>query len=86
MELNIPDVDESALEKLINHTTKEHINGVIATLPLSQREAFLLWMNDDLSYDEMGKILQKSPQAVKNLVHRAKLALKEQLGGYLFEI
>ena len=40
-------------------------------------------MNDDLNFDEMGSILQKSPQAVKNLVHRAKIGLKAKLGGSL---
>jgi RNA polymerase sigma-70 factor (ECF subfamily) len=81
LELDIPDVDESALEKLVNESSKEHIADIIKTLPLTQREALLLWMNDDLNFEEMGSILQKSPQAVKNLVHRAKASLKVKLGG-----
>lgn len=81
METEIESLDEGALEILVNESTREHINNVIKTLPLTQREALLLWMNDDLNFEEMGVILQKSPQAVKNLVHRAKLGLKVKLGG-----
>lgn len=83
MHLDLSDSDESALEKLVNESTKEQISKVIQTLPLSQREALLLWMNDDLSFEEMGTILDKTPQAVKNLVHRAKLGLKIKLGASL---
>lgn len=74
------DNEDSALEKMIAEATKEEVTHVIEKLPLSQREALLLWMNDDLSFEEMGSILQKSPQAVKNLVHRAKLGFKVKLG------
>lgn len=83
LNLEMTDTDDSTLEKLVSESTKEHITKVIATLPLSQREALLLWMNDDLSFEEMGSVLDKSPQAVKNLVHRAKLGLKLKLGDSL---
>jgi RNA polymerase sigma-70 factor (ECF subfamily) len=78
--IQIADEDESILEKLVNESSNEYISQVIMTLPISQREALLLWMNDDMNFDEMGSVLQKSPQAVKNLVHRAKASLKVKLG------
>lgn len=81
LEVEFSDHDDSALDKLVNESTKEEINNIVGTLPLTQREALLLWMNDDLSFEEMGHILNKSPQAVKNLVHRAKLGMKTKLGG-----
>lgn len=74
---------DSALEQLIISSTQERVQAALLTIPLSQREALLLWMNDDLSFDGMGNVLNKTPQAVKNLIHRAKLALKEKLGGSL---
>ena len=80
LDLELVDVDESALEILVKAATKEEIAEMINTLPLSQREALILWMNDDLSFDEMGAILEKTPQACKNLVHRAKVILKTKLG------
>ena len=83
LETEIEALDENALDKMVREATKEQIAEVIKKLPLSQREALLLWMNDDLNFEEMGTILKKSPQAVKNLVHRAKLGLKVKLGGSL---
>ena len=83
LESELETLDESALDLLVKESTKESIAKVVSTLPLSQREALLLWMNDDLSYEEMGNVLEKSPQSVKNLVHRAKIGLKAKLGDSL---
>ena len=83
LESELISLDESTLDKLVKESTQEHISEIVRTLPLSQREALLLWMNDDLNFEEMGSILQKSPQAVKNLVHRAKIGLKAKLGDSL---
>lgn len=80
-DIEFSDTDDSVLDKLVNESAREEIQTVIGTLPLTQREALLLWMNDDLSFEDMGSILNKSPQAVKNLVHRAKGAMKVKLGG-----
>jgi RNA polymerase sigma-70 factor (ECF subfamily) len=70
---------DSALEEMISNAAKETLHKAIQTLAISQREALLLWMNDDLNFEEMGQILGKSGQAVKNLVHRAKLGIKSEL-------
>jgi RNA polymerase sigma-70 factor, ECF subfamily len=70
---------ESALDQLIEEASREQLEAVILALPLSQREALLLWMNDELSFDEMAEILNKTSQAVKNLVHRAKENLRKNL-------
>lgn len=75
----LPSEEEGALGTLIEQADKEDLHAIIQTLQTSQREALLLWMNDDLSFEEMGAILNKSPQAVKNLVHRAKLGVKKEL-------
>ena len=83
IESEMESLDESTLDILVKESTKEYISEIVRTLPLSQREALLLWMNDDLNYEDMGSILQKSPQAVKNLVHRAKIGLKAKLGDSL---
>ena len=78
--LNLVDESlESALDQLIEEASRERLEAVIVALPLSQREALLLWMNDELSFDEMAEILHKSSQAVKNLVHRAKENLRKNL-------
>lgn len=78
-ELDVPCVEDSVLEKLVIDSTRKQLHQALELLSLSQREATLLWMNDDLSFEEMGIILHKSPQAVKNLVQRAKNSLKSLL-------
>lgn len=77
--LQIADDIDDTLDILIQEASREQLEGVIKTLPLAQREALLLWMNDDLSFEEMGEVLQKTSQAVKNLVHRAKETLRKNL-------
>lgn len=73
------DNTDSVLELMIANAATENLHSAIKTLAISQREALLLWMNDDLNFEEMGQILGKSAQAVKNLVHRAKLGIKTEL-------
>src|SRR5258708_11890336 len=52
---------------------------VIQKLPEQQREALLLALDGDMSYEEMGRILGCSLPAVKVRIHRARLALKAEL-------
>lgn len=74
----VDDIDD-ALDILIKEASREQLETIIKTLPLSQREALLLWMNDDMSFEEMAEVLQKTSQAVKNLIHRAKETLRKYL-------
>ena len=52
---------------------------VIQELPEQQREALLLALDGDLSYEEIGRILGCSLPAVKVRIHRARMALKSEL-------
>ena len=70
--------DLEALEKLISHAQANTVRSAMNELPSSQGEALRLWM-EDLTYEEMGKIMGKSPQAIKNLVNRGKNTLKKRL-------
>ncbi|EPZ50100.1 sigma-70 region 2 [Bacteriovorax sp. BAL6_X] len=76
--VNIEDDQLSALEKLIDEVNSEVIIEAISILPSMQRQAITLWMHD-CSGDEIAEILGKSRQAIKNLINRAKLRLKETL-------
>ena len=49
------------------------------TLPEQQREALLLALDGDLSYEEIGRILGCSLPAVKVRIHRARMSLKAEL-------
>lgn len=77
--LEFESLEDSALEVLIKEASKEKIQLALQNIPINQREALLLWMNDDLSFIEMGSILKKSPQSVKNLIQRAKIILKNHI-------
>ena len=52
---------------------------VIQKLPEQQREALLLALDGDMSYEEIGRILGCSLPAVKVRIHRARMALKAEL-------
>src|SRR4029079_3753005 len=52
---------------------------VVQTLSEHEREALLLALDGDLSYEEIGRILGCSLTAVKVRIHRARLSLKAEL-------
>jgi RNA polymerase sigma-70 factor, ECF subfamily len=52
-------------------------------LPENQRSAILLCRQDDLSYEQIAKILRCSLSATKSLIHRGRETLKEKLKPYL---
>lgn len=75
---SLEDEHISALEKLIEEANSNLVSAAMAQLPEMQREAITLWMNGH-SGDEISQILDRSKQAVKNLINRAKVKLKEIL-------
>jgi RNA polymerase sigma-70 factor, ECF subfamily len=70
-----PDPEASAQDKQELQNTLR----VIQTLPEQQREALLLALEGDLSYEEIGRILGCSVPAVKVRIHRARMFLKAEL-------
>ncbi len=65
-------------EQLIKKAEIEMVMASLENLPVTQREALKLWI-DDLDYEDMAVITGKSAQAMKNLVHRAKQSLMAAL-------
>jgi RNA polymerase sigma-70 factor, ECF subfamily len=59
------------------------IEEALAELPENQRTAILLCRQDELSYEEIAKILRCSLSATKSLIHRGRETLKEKLKPYL---
>ena len=59
------------------------IEEALAELPENQRTAILLCRQDELSYEEIAKILGCSLSATKSLIHRGRETLKEKLKPYL---
>ena len=52
-------------------------------LPENQRMAIVLCRQNELSYEEIAKVLECSVSATKSLIHRGRETLKEKLKPYL---
>jgi RNA polymerase sigma-70 factor (ECF subfamily) len=70
-------------EKLLQGELEEKIEEALADLPENQRTAILLCRQDELSYEDIAKVLQCSLSATKSLIHRGRETLKQKLKPYL---
>jgi RNA polymerase sigma-70 factor (ECF subfamily) len=59
------------------------IEAALAELPENQRTAILLCRDQDMSYEDIGKIIGASLSATKSLIHRGRETLKQKLKPYL---
>jgi RNA polymerase sigma-70 factor (ECF subfamily) len=73
----------SAPESLLINELERKIDEAVAALPENQREAILLCRQDELSYEEIAKVLGCSVSATKSLIHRGRETLKQKLKPYL---
>ncbi|HEX5400209.1 MAG TPA: sigma-70 family RNA polymerase sigma factor [Verrucomicrobiae bacterium] len=72
-----------APESLLHDELARKIEEALAELPENQRMAILLCRQDELSYEEIAKILGCSLSATKSLIHRGRETLKQKLKPYL---
>lgn len=79
----LPDLRYSP-EKTLDRTEKlGKLQAAIDSLPEKYRFAFILKEVQELSYEEISKVLRISMGTVKSRVHRAKMLLREKLSGVL---
>ena len=80
-------MDWSAVPEALLTSTEsiEQIAQAVETLKPSLRAVFLLRDVEELSTLETAQVLGLKPGAVKVRLHRARLALREQLAGYFEE-
>ena len=71
------------VENVLHGELARKIEDALADLPENQRTAILLCRQDELSYEEIAKILGCSLSATKSLIHRGRETLKEKLKPYL---
>jgi RNA polymerase sigma-70 factor (ECF subfamily) len=71
----VPSAEDLLLEKERNR----QISDALQSLPENQRMALILKRYDDLSYEEIARILNCSVSAVESLLFRAKRTLQEKL-------
>lgn len=73
----------AAPDNVLHGELADKIEEALSGLPENQRSAILLCRQDDLSYEEIAKVLRCSLSATKSLIHRGREALKEKLKPYL---
>lgn len=79
----VEDPRGSAEDEVERRDTARIVREAIVSLPDDQRTAVILHRYNGLSYEELSEVLNISLPAVKSRLHRAKLALKERLEGYV---
>jgi RNA polymerase sigma-70 factor (ECF subfamily) len=65
----------SAEEQLIENARESNVQACIGKLSEQQRDALLMKIHAELSYDEIAETLKTNAGAIKALIYRAKLAL-----------
>lgn len=70
-------------DTLLHGELEEKIAQAIHELPENQRTAILLCRQDELSYEDIAKVLETSVSATKSLIHRGRETLKQKLKPYL---
>jgi RNA polymerase sigma-70 factor, ECF subfamily len=70
-------------DRLLERELEEKIQQALSALPDNQRIAILLCRQDELSYEEIAKVLGCSLSATKSLIHRGRETLKSKLKPYL---
>lgn len=72
----------SPLDNVINAQQEQAIKEAIDSLPKGQKMVVILSKYEQLSYEKIAEITGFSVKAVKSLLHRARVNLKEKLAGY----
>lgn len=68
------------LEIILAKEQRENIRSAIDQLPSTGKEILLLWLESDLSMDELAEIQEMSVQQIKNHLFQSKKKLKGLLG------
>jgi len=70
-------------QAFLNRELEQKIQEALADLPAKQRLAIALCQEEELSYEEIARVLGCSLSATKSLIHRGRETLKEKLKLYL---
>jgi RNA polymerase sigma-70 factor (ECF subfamily) len=81
---NIPDeslLPDEALQELQEKTRDENfLNGLLEKIRPDQREILILHYQEEMTFEEIGKVLDKPLNTVKSSHHRALIKLRKMLG------
>ena len=70
-------------EALLQGELEQRILDALVELPENQRMAILLCRQEELSYEDISRVLGCSLSATKSLIHRGRETLKQKLKPYL---
>jgi RNA polymerase sigma-70 factor (ECF subfamily) len=70
-------------DHLLHGELEQKIEEALDALPENQRAGLLLCRQNELSYEDIAKVLGCSLSATKSLIHRGRETLKEKLKPYL---
>ena len=70
-------------DTLLHGELEQKIDEAVNRLPEAQRTAIILCRQEELSYEDIAKVLDCSLSATKSLIHRARETLKQKLKPYL---
>lgn len=73
----------SPAHSLLRQELEQRVELAIRELPEAQRTALLLCREEDVSYEQISRILGCSLSATKSLIHRARETLRAKLKPYL---
>jgi RNA polymerase sigma-70 factor (ECF subfamily) len=82
IEETLADSAPSSEDLLLEKERTRQISDALYSLPDNQRMALVLKRYDDLSYQEIAKVIGCSVSAVESLLVRAKRSLQEKLRNY----
>lgn len=82
--IDLEDVrSDKPLESLLVREKAQVVKEVIDALPERQKLAVILYRYQNCSYEQIAEIMSCSAKAVKSILHRARLNLKDVLRNYL---
>ena len=79
----VPGREKTASAQMRQVELSEVVREAVAVLSEDQRMAVLLSKFEEMSYAEIGQVMNRSPAAIKSLLARARTELRERLEPYL---
>jgi RNA polymerase sigma-70 factor (ECF subfamily) len=83
LKFDLPDTSQTPEEAFARKRLREKLDQAVRELPEEYRQVVVLRDLEGLSNEEVSRILKLSVPAVKSRLHRARLALREKLAGYI---
>jgi len=76
----VADAARPVVDTVLDHVEADRIWAAIDSLPPQQRTAMTLKLGEDMKLAQIGQIMGKSEGAVKLLIHRGMIGVRQRLG------